>query len=59
MGRFYFVEINVLLKDDENVAKLDDIREVIKSEPLKRMQRRKDTTKIELTIALSKDEKCV
>lgn len=59
MGRFYFVEINVLLKDDENVAKLDDIREVIKSELLKRMQRRKDTTKIELTIALSKDEKCV
>lgn len=59
MGRFYFVEINVLLKDDENVAKLDDIREVIKSELLKRMQRRKDTTKIELTIALSKDEKWV
>ena len=59
MGRFYFVEINVLLKDDENVAKLDDIREVIKSELLKRMQRRKDTTKIELTIALSKDEKSV
>ena len=59
MGRFYFVEINVLLKDDENVAKLDNIREVIKSELLKRMQRRKDTTKIELTIALSKDEKCV
>ena len=57
MGRFYFVEINVSLKDDENVAKLDDIREVIKSELLKRMQRRKDTTKIELTIALSKDEK--
>ena len=59
MGRFYFVEINVLLKDDENVAKLDDIRKVIKSELLKRMQRRKDTTKIALTIALSKDEKCV
>ena len=59
MGRFYFVDINVLLKDDENVAKLDDTREVIKSELLKRMQRRKDTTKIELTIALSKDEKCV
>ena len=59
MGRFYFVEINVLLKYNANVAKLDDIREVIKSELLKRMQRRKDTTKIELTIALSKDEKCV